>query len=364
MSLIDLLSWWQWCIVIYLLISAILLRWPSLIYGRQSRDRHGPTYHGSHRGGLTERPENTLAAFEHALRVGTQLLELDVHLTADAQVVVAHDLDLQRTCGVGGKITSFKYADLPLFRPYSELKLPFPFHSPNQTLDWDPTPEEAADDKARRMPLLSEVLQLAHRVTKERRQRAVARGEDTKHIHIPVVSCDLKDGTHELADAAHKAIVECDAESFVVWGGFSHRLYPSLRSKYPYVSRFVPAMGFIKIILAYILCVLPFFPIQETYFMVGYFSDSQLARIQTNTYFLRHVWIVRVARWLLTRPLLVKHLQQRGIKVIYWVLNSDEDFHTAFKLGVDGVMTDSPSLLTNYLKTRQPELFNTLCIDQ
>jgi hypothetical protein len=56
------LTWWGWLLVavlIPLLISSILLRWPSLWYGQQSRHRHGPTYHGSHRGGLAERPENT-----------------------------------------------------------------------------------------------------------------------------------------------------------------------------------------------------------------------------------------------------------------------------------------------------------------
>ncbi len=51
------------------------------------------------RGGGSERPENTLSAFQHAVDVGAQMLELDVHLTADGQVVVFHDATLQGLCG-------------------------------------------------------------------------------------------------------------------------------------------------------------------------------------------------------------------------------------------------------------------------
>ena len=44
-----------------------------------------------HRGARGLMPENTLAAFAHALRLGVDTLELDVGLTADGVVVVSHD---------------------------------------------------------------------------------------------------------------------------------------------------------------------------------------------------------------------------------------------------------------------------------
>ncbi len=44
-----------------------------------------------HRGARDERPENTLAAFGHALSVGVSTLELDLAITRDGQVVVSHD---------------------------------------------------------------------------------------------------------------------------------------------------------------------------------------------------------------------------------------------------------------------------------
>jgi glycerophosphoryl diester phosphodiesterase len=48
----------------------------------------------AHRGARTEFPENTLAAFGRAFERGANAIELDVHATRDAVVVVHHDPDL------------------------------------------------------------------------------------------------------------------------------------------------------------------------------------------------------------------------------------------------------------------------------
>jgi glycerophosphoryl diester phosphodiesterase len=54
----------------------------------------------AHRGASAERPENTLPAFERALELGADALEMDVHLTRDGSLVVAHDDTGLRTTGV------------------------------------------------------------------------------------------------------------------------------------------------------------------------------------------------------------------------------------------------------------------------
>ncbi|MEQ1755572.1 MAG: glycerophosphodiester phosphodiesterase family protein [Micropepsaceae bacterium] len=50
----------------------------------------------AHRGGTGLRPENTLAAFAHALDIGVDGFELDVHVAKDGTVVVFHDDALKR----------------------------------------------------------------------------------------------------------------------------------------------------------------------------------------------------------------------------------------------------------------------------
>ena len=48
----------------------------------------------AHRGGRGLRPENTLASFEYALRMGVTTLELDIAITADGIPVISHDAAL------------------------------------------------------------------------------------------------------------------------------------------------------------------------------------------------------------------------------------------------------------------------------
>jgi glycerophosphoryl diester phosphodiesterase len=56
----------------------------------------------AHRGNSATAPENTLSAFEQAVKVGADGVELDVQLTRDGRVVVIHDETLDRTTNGAG----------------------------------------------------------------------------------------------------------------------------------------------------------------------------------------------------------------------------------------------------------------------
>ena len=72
-----------------------------------------PTLHISHRGGAALAPENTLAAFEQAVRTyRTDMLELDVHATRDGEVVVSHDATVDRCTDGSGPIRELAWAEL------------------------------------------------------------------------------------------------------------------------------------------------------------------------------------------------------------------------------------------------------------
>ena len=60
-------------------------------------------------------PENSLKAFELAAAAGYGI-ELDVQLSSDGQVVVFHDADLERVCGVKGKVEDRTFAELQELR--------------------------------------------------------------------------------------------------------------------------------------------------------------------------------------------------------------------------------------------------------
>jgi glycerophosphoryl diester phosphodiesterase len=65
----------------------------------------------AHRGASTERPENTLPAFERAVELGVDALEMDVHMTRDDQLIVTHDPDARRMAAVPIKWADVDVAD-------------------------------------------------------------------------------------------------------------------------------------------------------------------------------------------------------------------------------------------------------------
>jgi glycerophosphoryl diester phosphodiesterase len=66
----------------------------------------------AHRGASAYFPENTLPAFEGAIAMGADMVELDVQLTSDKEVVVFHDEKISRCTDGRGKIAYHTLAEL------------------------------------------------------------------------------------------------------------------------------------------------------------------------------------------------------------------------------------------------------------
>lgn len=65
-----------------------------------------------HRGAPTHAPENTLASFDAAVRAGARAIELDVRMTQDGHLVVAHDAACGRTIAGDGFVEDMTLAAL------------------------------------------------------------------------------------------------------------------------------------------------------------------------------------------------------------------------------------------------------------
>ncbi len=66
----------------------------------------------AHQGGAWESPSSTLFAMRHAVRSGATAIELDVHASADGELVVCHDTTVDRTTNGVGKIADLTLAEL------------------------------------------------------------------------------------------------------------------------------------------------------------------------------------------------------------------------------------------------------------
>jgi len=58
----------------------------------------------AHRGGRLYEPENTIAAFHHAIDTGADWIEMDVQQTKDGELVVIHDETVDRTTDGAGRV--------------------------------------------------------------------------------------------------------------------------------------------------------------------------------------------------------------------------------------------------------------------
>jgi len=66
----------------------------------------------AHRGASAVAPENTMAAFEQAVELGADVIELDLHVSSDGELVVIHDVTLDRTTNGKGPVHACSLQEL------------------------------------------------------------------------------------------------------------------------------------------------------------------------------------------------------------------------------------------------------------
>lgn len=66
----------------------------------------------AHRGNSRYYPENTLIAFESALKLPVDQLEIDLHMTKDGEIILMHDHDVSRTTDGSGLVRNHTFAEL------------------------------------------------------------------------------------------------------------------------------------------------------------------------------------------------------------------------------------------------------------
>ena len=93
----------------------------------------------AHRGASGYCPENTIEAFEKAIEMNSDGIELDVQLTKDGQIVVCHDELIDRVSNHKGFLKDFTYEELASFNFNNKMDEKYPFC---------------------KIPLLSEVLEM------------------------------------------------------------------------------------------------------------------------------------------------------------------------------------------------------------
>ena len=76
----------------------------------------------AHRGSHIKVPENTLAAYENAIKEGADYVEIDLRTTKDGHLVIMHDESITRMTGRKGLIKDLNYSEIRDLKIKSPLK--------------------------------------------------------------------------------------------------------------------------------------------------------------------------------------------------------------------------------------------------
>jgi glycerophosphoryl diester phosphodiesterase len=190
-----------------------------------------PVLNIAHRGGAGLRPENTLAAFAHAIALGADGAELDAQLTRDGRVVVFHDYRLKPDIcrDANGKWLTpptGKIVDLTL----AQLQF-YDIGRANPAGAYARAHPDQVPQDGERIPLLAEVVALARRAPRPFRLFV--------ELKTSFADRSLSAPPEQLADAALKVLRAADFIDRTVlvgfdWPGLLHakKLEPSVKCWY------------------------------------------------------------------------------------------------------------------------------------
>jgi glycerophosphoryl diester phosphodiesterase len=244
----------------------------------------------AHRGGAALRPENTMAAFDHARTLGVDGVECDVHLSRDDVPMVIHDATLERTTNATGPVGSRNAAELMMLDAahHFQERDDFPLRG-----------------KGIGVPRLADLLD--------------------RHPDLPVI-IEVKGDRAEVAPPILRAIRGARRPARVFIGGFSHAVLQAFRTQAPEIptgasreeveaaARRV-AQGLAPERTGYAL------------FQVPYFFRGQ--QVLTEGF--------------------ARAVTRAGIPLQSWVIDTEEDMKMLVDWGVKGLISDRPDVMVRTL---------------
>ncbi len=271
----------------------VMLVWATMLPAAPKILVHG------HRGARAMRPENTLPAFEYAIGIGADVLELDMAVTKDNVVVVSHDPYLMWPICSGG----------PHFKAtIHELTL-------DQVRQWDcgkihnPLFPKQMPIPGTRIPTLDEVF-------------ALAAGNEVQ-FNIEAKSFpdrpDLTPPPEEFARLVLAQIRKHHLEQRVLLQSFDFRTLHSMKKLAPEIRRAALWEGD-----------------NRDFVTIAHEADVEIVSPQFR--------LVTAEK--------VRAAHAAGIQIVPWTANKPRDWDKLVNAQVDGIISDDPAALIAYLKKK------------
>ena len=264
--------------------------------------------HG-HRGDRGHFPENSIPAFLSALQKGVDVIEMDVVISKDKKVVVSHEAFMASAYVLqpnGANISKEEERNFNLYEMnYAEIKT---FDAGSKINQKFLQQQKIKTYK----PLLSEVISVVENFTKKHQLPSVK-----YNIEIKSEVEDygiFQPEPEEFVHLVTQVLKDHQIENRMILQSFDIQILEEIHQQYPFFT------------LAYLV------EDGET--------TANLKKLSfTPSIYSPHFTLVSSQK--------VKKLQQQGIKVIPWTVNTTKDLQQMMEFGVDGIISDYPELAIN-----------------
>ncbi len=240
----------------------------------------------AHQGGDGLWPGNTMFAFENAAELGVDVLETDMHSTADGVLVLMHDATVDRTTDGSGRIN-----DMTL----SELKELDAGH------DWTPDDGQAYPfrDQGITIPTLDEVFTAF-----------------PDHLF----NIEIKQAEPSVADPFCQKIREHGLADQVLVASFGQDALDEFRQVCPEVATSTGETDGIKLLV-----------LSKLLLEAVHSPRAQAVQAPEERYGLR-----------VLTPRTISASHNRGMEIHAWTINESDDMQRLLDMGLDGLITDRP----------------------
>ena len=249
----------------------------------------------AHQGGEGIWPSNTMYAFERAVKLGADMLDLDVHSNKDGQLVVIHDATVDRTTGGTGRVQDLTLAELQ--------RLDAGWYWPQYSKATDPHPFRG---QGIRIPTLEEVF---------------------KAFSSMPMTIEIKQDTPSIATPFCTMLRQYGMGQKTIVASFSDKAMQDFRAACPEVMTSMTEAE-----------------VRNLLFLGDFASRPAQARALQVP--------VRAAGLEVVTPEFVRFAQARGLSVQPWTINEPEEMKRLIRMGVHGISTDRPDLLLDALKRK------------
>ena len=253
----------------------------------------------AHGGAQGHAPPNTMEAFEAALELGADTLEMDLQVTADGEIATIHDGTVDRTTDGSGPVNELTLDEL-------------------QGLDAGATWEDGQGSTP-----------FAGQGVRHASLREVFEAFPDRHLVIELKT----DGGEAIIQPTIDLIAEYGREDSVTVVSFTEDYLRPVREQLPRVTTNMPESETYDFYVRHLAGLHPWWDPPGTFYQVPEIHDG---------------------RQVIT-PRFVRAAERLGIGVHVWTVNDPEQMHRILDAGVHGIITDYPDRVVEVLGEREAE---------